>query len=226
MIKKLIVFALAVTSLTSTAFAQGLDSYLADESDSALRVQIAVPPEERAAAQSWWGKLTSLLGIRKLERIKPAVGTKFTVQSSAYAPSPYQTDATPCITAAGTRVRPGVVASNFLPLGTLLDINGQEFIVEDRMNPRYSGYYLDIWFPSTSTALEFGRQKMQITIKGYGEPGQTIRKTAAEPVDKTLAREDDPSLWASVRENVALITTFLGARSGAEVNRFDVDCSA
>lgn len=207
------------------AVAQDLENYLADKSDTALRIEIVSPPQALEQSQSWLARLGSLLGIRKTVRVKPPVGTKFVVQSSAYAPSPYQTDSTPCVTAAGTRVREGVVASNFLPLGTVLDINGQEFIVEDRMNSRYDGYFLDVWFPSTSSALQFGRKKMEVTIKAYGEPGQAIREEDDKTAQTDTGADEDPGLWASVRQQIALITTFLGARSGRDVNRFDVDCS-
>lgn len=123
---------------------------------------------------TFWQRLSRLLGAR----LTP--GTKLRVLSTAYAPSPYQTDNTPCITAAGTRVRRGTVAANFLPLGTILEINGQPFIVEDRMHPRYQRR-LDIFFPSTSEALEFGRRLLEIRIVGYGSPGQPIRAPEPKP---------------------------------------------
>ncbi len=46
--------------------------------------------------------LTYRLGARAI--IQPEPGTTMTVPITGYAPSPYQTDSTPCITAAGTRV--------------------------------------------------------------------------------------------------------------------------
>src|SRR3989338_10372975 len=89
------------------------------------------------------------LGARAI--IRPEPGTTMTVPITGYAPSPYQTDATPCITAAGTRVRPGTLAANFLPLGTLLQIDDEVYIVEDRANSRYY-QTVDIFFASPSVA--------------------------------------------------------------------------
>lgn len=170
------------------------------------RLQVELPPELAAHTTSWW---RSLLGIRTPRPVRPAVGTKFTVHASAYASSPYQTDATPCVTAAGTTVRPGVVAANFLPVGTLLDISSHKFIVEDRMHPRYAGYFLDVWFPSTSQAREFGRRKLEVTIIGYGEVGQSLQ----------------PSPPPATKKAVTLFN-WLSARVVPNPDRYDVDCHA
>ncbi len=214
---------LLVLLLASPADAQGINAYLEDTADAAVRVQIITPPGVEAKL-GFWRQLLSSIGIRQTIRAKPPVGTKLLVQSSAYASSPYQTDSTPCVTAAGTRVRPGVVASNFLPIGTLLEINGEEYIVEDRMNPRYQGYFLDIWFPATSKALEFGRRKLEVKIVGYGKPGQPIREEeqAATVGDKKQA-EEDASVWAALKDQFAYIGSLLSAREN-NVDRFDIDC--
>lgn len=216
-----------VAVATHTGLAQSLNTYLEDKSNTILRIELIAPPEALQANDTFWGKIRLFLGIRQIARIKPAVGTKLLVQASAYASSPYQTDATPCITAAGTRVRPGVVATNFLPLGTLLDISGQEFIVEDRMNPRYAGYYLDVWFPSTSSALQFGRKQIAITIKGYGDPGQDIRTAESEPEDKkAAATKKKVSVWEHLQTQLASISELLGARRRGNVDQYDINCLA
>lgn len=181
---------------------------------SITRLEVNLPPELIEQNHSWW---RSLLGIRAPQIIRPAVGAKFTVNASAYAPSPYQTDATPCLTAAGTPVRPGVVATNFLPTGTLLDINGHTFIVEDRMNARYRGYFLDVWFPSTSQALEFGRRKLIVTILGYGQVGQALNPTPTPEKMKTVAEEPSRGL-------LEVISNWLTARVALDPNRHDVKC--
>src|SRR3989344_2322877 len=107
------------------------------------------------------GLFSSYLGTRGI--IRPEPGTKLVVPAFAYAPSPYQTDGSPCLTASGTRVRRGTVAANFLPLGTVLQIEGGYFMVEDRMHPRYNRA-IDIFKPSTAEAREFGQQTLAITI--------------------------------------------------------------
>ncbi|MBI5700182.1 3D domain-containing protein [Candidatus Saganbacteria bacterium] len=69
-----------------------------------------------------------------------------------------QTDSTPWITASGTRCREGVIASNFLPMGAKVLIEGfgdRVFVVEDRMNKRYNRR-IDIWFRDYSDARQFG----------------------------------------------------------------------
>ncbi len=86
---------------------------------------------------------------------------------TAYSSRISETDSTPFITAAGTKVRSGVVAANWLPLGTKIKIpevfGDKVFTVEDRMHKRNNNK-LDVWFPNTEEALRFGVQKTQIEI--------------------------------------------------------------
>ena len=78
---------------------------------------------------------------------------------TAYSSTIDQTDLDPFVTAAGTIVRDGVVATNILPFGTKIKIpelyGDKVFVVEDRMHWR-KGYHIDIWFPSRDEALQFG----------------------------------------------------------------------
>ncbi|KKU09024.1 MAG: 3D domain-containing protein [Candidatus Uhrbacteria bacterium GW2011_GWE2_45_35] len=82
-----------------------------------------------------------------------------TVPITAYSSEVGQTDSTPFITASGTTVRRGVIAANFLPIGTTVripELYGKEiFIVEDRMNARYDKR-VDIWMEETADAKNFG----------------------------------------------------------------------
>ena len=227
-----VIFAGILILLAGSASAQSLSDYLSDKTDTALRLQISQPEEAKEKEEGWFNRLRLFLGARKVARIKPEVGTVFTVQSSAYAPSPYQTDATPCVTAAGTRVRPGVVASNFLPLGTILEIEGEQFIVEDRMNPRFDGYYLDLWFPSTSSALKFGRKELEVKIVLYGEPGQTIREQEVAEEDNSQESEKiailpepaNQGFWDSVKTRIFSFGSLIGVRQSTDVDKYDVDC--
>lgn len=86
---------------------------------------------------------------------------------TGYSSSFEETDEDPYITASGKRPYFGIVASNFLPLGTKIkipEIFGQKvFIVEDRMNPRFKDR-IDIWFPSSFEAKLFGIKKAKIYI--------------------------------------------------------------
>jgi 3D (Asp-Asp-Asp) domain-containing protein len=99
---------------------------------------------------------------------KPAAGTyrqTMTLQVSAYNSEVAQTDDSPFITAMGTHVRDGIVATNILPFGTLVkmpDLFGDKvFVVEDRMNSRYQNH-MDIWMEDKQDALKFGRRTVAV----------------------------------------------------------------
>ena len=89
---------------------------------------------------------------------------------TAYSSTPGQTDDTPFITAAGTSVREGIVANNYLSFGTKIRIpevyGDKVFVVEDRMHWKKSNYHIDVWFPEYSEALAFGAKRTYIEILG------------------------------------------------------------
>lgn len=118
-----------------------------------------VPAEDTTVVNS------ALLSDRPI--LKPAVKLTHKVEITAYSSQVDQTDSTPFITASGARVRDGIVAANWLPLGTKVRIpalfGSKIFIVEDRMAKKNDGK-LDIWFASTSAALHFGVQHAQIEV--------------------------------------------------------------
>jgi len=204
---------LAAAALMATAVPQ------AAHAGAVWRVEVEIQEPTAAAPVGFFGSLRLwLTGKSAIQRLP--IGTKFTINSSAYASSPYQTDSTPCITAAGTRVRPGVVASNFLPIGTILEIKGQRYIVEDRMNSRYQGRFVDIWFPSTEEALEFGRQKLEATIVEYGTAGQDL--SAAEVANEPEASK--PSVLERASLRFIAITRAIARAIPANVNQYDINC--
>ena len=86
---------------------------------------------------------------------------------TAYSSTPDQTYGDPFITASGTRVRDGVVATNFLPIGTKIRMTNlfgdKVFVVEDRMSSRY-WKHLDIWMPSRQQAKSFGVKTAYVEI--------------------------------------------------------------
>jgi 3D (Asp-Asp-Asp) domain-containing protein len=86
---------------------------------------------------------------------------------TAYSSEVRQTDSTPFVTAAGTSVHSGVVAANWLPIGTKIRIpeifGKEEFVVEDRMHDRHSDR-VDVWFPTRAEAVQFGVRKAQIEV--------------------------------------------------------------
>lgn len=86
---------------------------------------------------------------------------------TAYSSTPDETDSTPFITASGNYVHFGVIAANWLPIGTAVRIpklfGKQVFIVEDRMNRR-NPYKVDIWLPTKEAAINFGKRLSEIEV--------------------------------------------------------------
>ena len=108
-----------------------------------------------------------------LESSTPRVIAERYVTTTAYSSEPRQTDGTPFTTAWQTPVRDGVVAANFLPLGTLVrfpdDFGDKIFVIEDRMNARYK-YRVDIWMHKTSDARKFGVQYLRLEVLSLRYP--------------------------------------------------------
>lgn len=110
-----------------------------------------VNPEKEAMLLAGQGKVVS----RRL------------VTLSAYSSTPDQTDSSPFITASGTHVRDGIVATNILPFGTKIKIpaiyGNKIFTVEDRMHTRFQNN-VDIWFTTRQAAKSFGIKRAEIEI--------------------------------------------------------------
>jgi 3D (Asp-Asp-Asp) domain-containing protein len=89
------------------------------------------------------------------------------MQVSAYTSRVEECDSTPFITASQTHVRDGVVATNQFPFGTRIkmpELYGDKvFIVEDRMNTRYTNN-VDIWMDDLTAARHFGRKTVKIEV--------------------------------------------------------------
>ena len=105
--------------------------------------------------------------IEKTEETIHEVTASYIVEVTAYTSRPEETDDTPFITASGSHVRWGIVATNAYPMGTLIrfpdDFPEQVFVVEDRMNRRYKNRF-DIWFPEYSSARQWGKRNTKIEI--------------------------------------------------------------
>jgi 3D (Asp-Asp-Asp) domain-containing protein len=110
----------------------------------------------------------SLLPLSQPANPEPEIIQKIPVVITAYSSSPWETDSSPYLTAAGTWVRKGIVANNKFPFGTKIripEIYGDKiFVVEDRMNRRKSNYHIDIWFPHYWQALNFGVKRTYIEV--------------------------------------------------------------
>lgn len=84
---------------------------------------------------------------------------------SAYTSDPAETDDTPFITASGARTRDGIIACPAkYEFGTKVEINGERYTCEDRMNPRYDGEHFDIWMQTKAEAFKWGRRLVEVTI--------------------------------------------------------------
>ena len=66
-------------------------------------------------------------------------------------------------TASGEYVSEGMVASDDLPIGTTVIINGESYIVADRFGGGYSDR-LDIYMPSYDDCVEFGVQTLDAYV--------------------------------------------------------------
>ena len=110
----------------------------------------------------------SLAPIAHLFTPKSQSVRRIKVVVTAYSSTSWETDGDPYITAAGTWVRDGIVANNYLPLGTKIrmpEIFGEKvFVVEDRMSWKKGNYQVDIWFPNYWEALNFGAKRTYIEI--------------------------------------------------------------
>ena len=89
------------------------------------------------------------------------------VAVSAYSSTKSQTDKTPYLTAYNTQVRDGIVAANFLPIGTVVRFpqrfGDKLFVVEDRMNERF-GLQIDVWMSQYGEAKKFGIQYLEMEV--------------------------------------------------------------
>lgn len=89
--------------------------------------------------------------------ILPAQAEWLIAECSAYTPYDCGT-----ITATGETVHVGGVACNFLPFGTVVVIDGVEYIVNDRCGIEN---YIDIFMESYEDAIQFGRRYKEVYIK-------------------------------------------------------------
>lgn len=131
-------------------------------------VASSIPSASAQMALPGW----SVEPVEKTAPVLPVSGDraaprKMKISVTAYNSLPEQTDSTPFNTADGTHVRDGIVAANFLPLGTRVkfpDLYGdKEFVVKDRMNARYR-HRADIWMAEKPDAITFGHRYTTVEI--------------------------------------------------------------
>lgn len=99
----------------------------------------------------------------------PVIAPEFIIiqgEVTKYSSEVGQTDDSPFITANGDHVGKGTIACpGNLAFGTKVEILGEKYTCNDRMNKRYrDGNYFDVWTEETSDAIEWGRQQQEIKI--------------------------------------------------------------
>lgn len=91
-------------------------------------------------------------------------------------PPPYYIEATAyCLQgrmADGSSTRAGSVAHNGYSLGTKLTINGQRYVVRDRIG---YGTSLDIWMPTCGAAIAFGRRVVKVREGWWERQGRVVK---------------------------------------------------
>jgi 3D (Asp-Asp-Asp) domain-containing protein len=80
------------------------------------------------------------------------------------------------ITASGKKARDGYIACNWLPIGTLVIIDGKPYRVMDRGaksefgDKKHHLKRVDIWMSSHKKALQYGRKTVTVSIPGDKKP--------------------------------------------------------
>lgn len=130
--------------------------------------------KELTISESPEGKL---FHIRK--GVKAPSKTVLTVLT-AYSSTPDQTDDDPFIAASGKRVYDGMVAANWLPLGTKIKIpslyGDKIFTVDDRMNARYGYGRMDIWMGAPRAVVKSFGVKRAVVEVYFDEPVAKVAK--------------------------------------------------
>lgn len=111
-----------------------------------------------------------------IPEVKPTLKT-YRADISAYTSTVEECDSDPFVTADGSIVKDGIIATNFLPFGTKVRIpkyfGDRIFTVHDRMNARY-WYRIDIWMPFKKDALTWGvKRSAEIEVVEWGD-GKTL----------------------------------------------------
>ncbi|MGH9901793.1 MAG: 3D domain-containing protein [Pyrinomonadaceae bacterium] len=132
---------------------------------------------------------TAATGPRKIDTHKPAPpqpeagkDTAATPEASVTPPQSFIATAY-CLrgrTASGRYVAKGVIAADrrILPLGTRVRIQAGrysgEYLVADT-GGAIRGRKIDIWMPSGSEAMRFGRRSIKLTVLSYGRRAPAAR---------------------------------------------------
>lgn len=124
-----------------------------------------------AVVSSTSGSEAGYVSVSGLSPSNCSSGSSFTAKASAYSSTSAQTDGDPFSTATGTQVHWGTIAVDpaVIPYGCMVVISafpGTVFTAEDTGGAILgAGERIDIWFPSTNEALNFGVQFVTVTVQ-------------------------------------------------------------
>lgn len=158
-----------------SASIQRLEGYQEPEDQLLARRGAFPTPEEKKPDNSPGGSSLSIsqgntvISLSQIPKKDSGSETRtMNVVITAYSSDEWQTDGNPFLTAAGTKVERGVVANNLLPFGTEIKIpelyGDRTFVVEDRLHWSKGNYQVDIWFPITQQAVNFGVKRTHIEV--------------------------------------------------------------
>lgn len=107
------------------------------------------------------------------EQTRPEALKTIRVDATAYTSRPQETDGSPFITADGSVVRDGIIATNILPFGTKVRIpsiyGDKVFEVHDRMNARYTNR-IDVWMNDVHEMNQFGiKRNIGLEVLEWGD---------------------------------------------------------
>lgn len=103
---------------------------------------------------------------------RPATLKTIIMDSTAYTSRVEECDADPFVTADGSDVRDGILATNMLPFGTKVRLptvfGDRIFEVHDRMNTRYT-YRVDVWMADYKAMTNYGlKRNIPIEVVEWG----------------------------------------------------------
>ncbi|KAA0206706.1 hypothetical protein EDM68_01220 [Candidatus Uhrbacteria bacterium] len=149
---------------------------------SALQVQVAAA--DAAMPNPGWGTVFAIRAdtgaivnadeaVATEKEARPTALKTIYMDSTSYTSRPQETDADPFVTADGSDVRDGIVATNVLPFGTKVRLptvfGDRIFTVHDRMNARYS-YRIDVWSNDLTKAKQYGvKRRIPVEVVDWGD---------------------------------------------------------
>jgi len=114
---------------------------------------------------SWQDKIREVNLVYTIEAKQPtSEATERLGVVYGYSSTVEECDNDPFTTASGQQVRDGIVANNFYPFGTKVEIAGKVYEVQDRMNKKYGRDVWDIWFSDRQDAYDWGVRNLEVKI--------------------------------------------------------------